>query len=189
MISYRKFNLIRETFEEYFKTTDMLIDVNSVSTRSKNKLSRYIYKALKKKLKEIDREDKYYQKRLKKQFKLFKPTVFDNEVTEKIKDLLLEAGLLQLPKEEVKEDVKEVETKTTTPDNVEKPAKEEGPAEESENPEEPAQEEAENVEKPTEETTEEKSENPEQTSKPETPEECPKDTETEEIDVENDVSE
>ena len=170
MISYRKFNLIRETFEEYFKTTDMLIDVNSVSTRSKNKLSRYIYKALKKKLKEIDREDKYYQKRLKKQFKLFKRTVFDNEVTEKIKDLLIEAGLLQLPKEEVKEDVKVVDAKTTTPENEEESTEEvseepaeEGPADKLENQEEPAE--------------------------PETPEEGPKETETEEIDVENDVSE
>ena len=170
MISYRKFNLIRETFEEYFKTTDMLIDVNSVSTRSKNKLSRYIYKALKKKLKEIDREDKYYQKRLKKQFKLFKRTVFDNEVTEKIKDLLIEAGLLQLPKEEVKEDVKDVDAKTTTPENEEESTEEvseepaeEGPADKLENQEEPAE--------------------------PETPEEGPKETETEEIDVENDVSE
>lgn len=190
MISYRKFNLIRETFEEYFKTTDMLVDINSINTRSKNKLSRYIDKSLKKKLKEIDKEDKFFQKRLKKQFKLFKRAVVDTEVRDAIKELLLELGLMQIaPPEEEKEDLKEVDAKSTTPDNVEKPAKEEGPAEEQENPEEPAKEEAENVEKPAEETTEEKPENPEQTSKPETPEEGPEETETEEIDVENDVSE
>lgn len=186
MISYRKFNLIRETFEEYFKTTNMLLDINSINTRSKNKLNCYIHKSLKKKLKEIDKEDKFFQKRLKKQFKLFKRAVVDTEVRDEIKELLLELGLMQIaPPEEKKED----DAKNTTPGNVEKPAKEKGPAEEPENPEEPAKEEAENVEKPAEVTPEEKPENPEQTSKPETPEEWPEETEMEEIDVENDVSE
>ena len=118
MISYRKFNLIRETFEEYFKTTNMLLDINSINTRSKNKLNCYIHKSLKKKLKEIDKEDKFFQKRLKKQFKLFKRAVVDTEVRDEIKELLLELGLMQIaPPEEKKED----DAKNTTPGNVEKP--------------------------------------------------------------------
>jgi len=71
MIDYNKNKLINECLEEYYKTFASTLDTaDYVPDKFNDKILRYIFKNLKKQFKLIDKEDRIYQSKLKRQIKL-----------------------------------------------------------------------------------------------------------------------
>lgn len=74
MINYNKNKLINKTLDEYYGTFSHTLDTaDFVPEKFNVKIGRYIFKNMKKAFRLIDREDRQYQRMLKKKMKLKKP--------------------------------------------------------------------------------------------------------------------
>ena len=67
MINYNKNKLINKALEQYYETFSRTLDTaDFVPQKFNDKISKYIYKNMKKALKKIDKEDRIFQKKLLK---------------------------------------------------------------------------------------------------------------------------
>ncbi|MGN1221942.1 MAG: hypothetical protein ACI4TT_01750 [Christensenellales bacterium] len=70
MINFNKNKLINKTLDKYYETFSHMLDTaDYVPEKFNNKISKYIYKNMKKSFKRIDKEDNKYQKDLKRKKK------------------------------------------------------------------------------------------------------------------------
>lgn len=70
MINYNKNKLINTALDKYYDTFSHTLDTaDFVPEKFNDKISKYIFKNMKKAFKQIDKEDKIYQKNLKKKLK------------------------------------------------------------------------------------------------------------------------
>ena len=70
MINYNKNKLINKTLDEYYGTFSHTLDTADYVPEKYNvKISRYIFKNMRKAFKRIDREDRKYQKEFNKKLK------------------------------------------------------------------------------------------------------------------------
>lgn len=73
MINYNKNKLINQTLDNYYETFSHTLDTaDYVPDKFNKKISKYIFKNMKKSFKQIDKEDKIYQNKLQKRIKLKK---------------------------------------------------------------------------------------------------------------------
>ena len=71
MINFNKNKLINQTLDKYYETFSHTLDTaDYVPDKFNDKITKYIYKNMKKSFKQIDKEDKKYQQELKKKQKL-----------------------------------------------------------------------------------------------------------------------
>lgn len=71
MINFNKNKLINKTLDKYYETFSHTLDTaDYVPDKFNDKISKFIYKNMKKTFKQIDKEDRQYQQELKKQDKL-----------------------------------------------------------------------------------------------------------------------
>lgn len=71
MINFNKNKLINQTLDKYYETFSHTLDTaDYVPDKFNDKITKYIYKNMKKSFKLIDKEDKKYQQELKKRYKL-----------------------------------------------------------------------------------------------------------------------
>ena len=70
MINYNKNKLINKTLDKYYETFSHMLDTNDyVEERYNLKIGKYIFKNLKKTFKLVDKEDRIYQRKLRKKLK------------------------------------------------------------------------------------------------------------------------
>lgn len=70
MINFNKNDLINETLDKYYETFGHTLDTSDfVPDKFNAKISKYIFKNMKKAFKRIDKEDRLYQKNLRKKLK------------------------------------------------------------------------------------------------------------------------
>ena len=70
MINFNKNKLINKTLEKYYETFSRTLDTaDFVPQKFNDKISKYIYKNMKKSLKQIDKADRIFQKKLQKEEK------------------------------------------------------------------------------------------------------------------------
>ena len=71
MINFNKNKLINKTLDKYYETFSHTLDTaDYVPEKFNSKIHKYIYKNMKKAFRQIDKEDRKYQKDLKRKFKL-----------------------------------------------------------------------------------------------------------------------
>ena len=71
MINFNKNKLINQTLDKYYETFSHTLDTaDYVPDKFNDKITKYIYKNMKKSFKQIDKEDKKYQQEQKKKHKL-----------------------------------------------------------------------------------------------------------------------
>lgn len=71
MINFNKNKLINKSLDKYYETFSHTLDTaDYVPEKFNNKIHKYIYKNMKKAFRQIDKEDRLYQKDLKRKFKL-----------------------------------------------------------------------------------------------------------------------
>ncbi len=71
MINFNKNKLINKTLDKYYETFSHTLDTaDYVPEKFNNKIHKYIYKNMKKAFRQIDKEDRLYQKDLKRKLKL-----------------------------------------------------------------------------------------------------------------------
>ena len=71
MINFNKNNLINKTLDKYYETFSHTLDTaDYVPDKFNDKISKYIYKNMKKAFRQIDKEDRIYQKDIKRKLKL-----------------------------------------------------------------------------------------------------------------------
>lgn len=88
MINYNKNKLINKTLDEYYNTFSHTLDTcDFVPEKFNDKISKYIFKNMKKTFSKIDKEDKNFQKNLKKQEKMRKNEEKRTKKREKHKNL------------------------------------------------------------------------------------------------------
>jgi len=88
MINFNKNKLINETLDKYFETFSHTLDTADYVPEKYNvKISRYIFKNMKKAFKRIDREDRKYQyefnKKLRKKERIKRKKVRESKRAEK----------------------------------------------------------------------------------------------------------
>ena len=67
MINYNKNKLINQTLSKYYETFSLTLDtVDFVPEKYNKKICKYIFKNMKKSFKKIDKEDRKYQQKIKK---------------------------------------------------------------------------------------------------------------------------
>lgn len=67
MINYNKNKLINQTLTKYYETFSLTLDtVDFVPEKYNKKICKYIFKNMKKSFKKIDKEDRKYQQKIKK---------------------------------------------------------------------------------------------------------------------------
>lgn len=70
MINFNKNKLINETLDKYYDTFSHTLDTNDfVPEKFNKKISKYIFKNMKKAFRRIDKEDRKYQRQFKKKVK------------------------------------------------------------------------------------------------------------------------
>lgn len=70
MINYNKNKLINKTLDKYYETFSHMLDtVDFVPEKFNDKISKYIFKNMKKAFRQIDKEDRIYQRELKKKLR------------------------------------------------------------------------------------------------------------------------
>lgn len=70
MINFNKNKLINQTLDKYYETYSHMLDTaDYVPEKFNNKISKYIYKNMKKTFKQIDKEDRKFQYELKRKIK------------------------------------------------------------------------------------------------------------------------
>lgn len=70
MINYNKNKLINTTLDKYYETFSHMLDTSDyVPEQYNNKIGKYIFKNMKKSFKQIDKEDRKYQRAFKKKIK------------------------------------------------------------------------------------------------------------------------
>ena len=73
MINFNKNKLINQALDKYYETFSHTLDTSDFVPEKFNiKILKYIYKNMKKTFRQIDKEDKKYQKELKQKLKLKK---------------------------------------------------------------------------------------------------------------------
>lgn len=73
MINYNKNKLINQTLSKYYETFSLTLDtVDFVPEKYNKKICKYIFKNMKRSFVKIDREDRKYQRNLKRKEKLKK---------------------------------------------------------------------------------------------------------------------
>lgn len=71
MINFHKNLLINKTLDEYYQTFQHTLDTaDYVPEKFNKRIANYIYKNMKKAFRQIDREDRKYQRELKRKIKL-----------------------------------------------------------------------------------------------------------------------
>lgn len=71
MINFNKNKLINKTLDKYYETFSHTLDTaDYVPEKFNSKIHKYIYKNMKKAFRQIDKEDRLYQKDLKRKLKL-----------------------------------------------------------------------------------------------------------------------
>lgn len=71
MINFNKNKLINEVLTNYYETFSHTLDTaDYVPEKYNKKITNYIYKNMKKSFRQIDKEDRKYQRELKKRLKL-----------------------------------------------------------------------------------------------------------------------
>lgn len=71
MINYNKNKLINQTLSKYYETFSLTLDtVDFVPEKYNKKICKYIFKNMKRSFVKIDREDRKYQRNLKRKEKL-----------------------------------------------------------------------------------------------------------------------
>lgn len=71
MINYNKNKLINQTLNKYYETFSLTLDtVDFVPEKYNKKICKYIFKNMKRSFVKIDREDRKYQRNLKRKEKL-----------------------------------------------------------------------------------------------------------------------
>ena len=94
MLNFNKFNLINKLLDKYYETCSMMVNRHGVSNTSADKIARYVDKCLKSEIKLIEKEDKYYQKRFKRQYRKIKKGIFDSDIRIILEEELVNKGLL-----------------------------------------------------------------------------------------------
>jgi len=70
MINFNKNKLINQTLDTYYDAFSHTLDTSDyVPEKFNNKISKYIFKNMKKAFKRIDREDRKYQRKFRKQIR------------------------------------------------------------------------------------------------------------------------
>jgi len=70
VINYNKNKLINKTLDKYYETFSHMLDtVDFVPEKFNDKISKYIFKNMKKAFRQIDKEDRIYQRELKKKLR------------------------------------------------------------------------------------------------------------------------
>lgn len=71
MINFNKNKLINEVLEKYYETFSLTLDTaDFVPEEYNDKINRYIFKNMKRHFKKIDKEDKKFQRKFKKENKI-----------------------------------------------------------------------------------------------------------------------
>ena len=71
MVNYNKNKLINKTLDEYYNTFSHTLDTcDFVPQKFNDKISKYIFKNMKKSFAKIDKEDRKFQKEFNKKLKL-----------------------------------------------------------------------------------------------------------------------
>ena len=71
MINYHKNKLINKTLDKYYETFSHTLDtVDFVPEKFNIKIGKYIFKNMKKAFRQIDKEDRVYQRELRKKLKI-----------------------------------------------------------------------------------------------------------------------
>ena len=70
MINYNKNKLINKTLDKYYETFSHMLDTaDFVPEKFNDKISKYIFKNMKKAFRQIDKDDRIYQRELKKKLR------------------------------------------------------------------------------------------------------------------------
>ena len=70
MINYNKNKLINKTLDKYYETFSHMLDTaDFVPEKFNDKIGKYIFKNMKKAFKQIDKDDRIYQRELKKRLR------------------------------------------------------------------------------------------------------------------------
>ena len=89
MINFNKNKLINRTLDKYYETFSHTLDTaDYVPEKFNIKISRYIYKNMKKAFRQIDKEDRLYQKSLRRKLKLKTQEEISNKDSPKSKLVL-----------------------------------------------------------------------------------------------------
>ena len=70
MINYNKNKLINKTLDKYYETFSHMLDTaDFVPDKFNDKIGKYIFKNMKKAFRQIDKDDRIYQRELKKKLR------------------------------------------------------------------------------------------------------------------------